>query len=73
MLEKKRLCSGTELEPTIVALGFRCGARLLLEFFGEGLVVEKGPRVVELVIPRPLKILHGPNHVIHLLVSYQRQ
>lgn len=41
-----------------------------LEFFGEGLVVEEGPRVVELVVPRSLQILHALQHILEFFISY---
>lgn len=47
---------GDELVP---GLGLGRGARLALEFLGEGDVVEEGPRVVELVVPRGLEVDHG--------------
>lgn len=47
--------------------------RLALELLGKGLVVEKGPGVVELVVPRPLQVLHRLHHVVDLFVSHQRQ
>lgn len=45
----------------------------LLEILGERLVVEKGPWVVELVIPCSLQIMHTLEQIIDLLVPYQAQ
>lgn len=51
-----------------------CGrACLALELGGKGDVVEKGPRVVELVIPCSLQILHRLEHPLEFFVSDERQ
>jgi hypothetical protein len=60
-------------KPTITALGFRLGLCLSLEFLSEWNVVEERPRVVELVIPRPLEIAHGLEHAVQLFVAYEGQ
>lgn len=60
-------------QHTVVALGIGRGARLLLEFFGEGLVVEESPRVVEFVVPCPLKVYHGRYHIVHLFIADKGQ
>lgn len=61
--------AGTGKHHTVVARGVGCGACLLLELFREGLVIEKGPGVVELVVPCPLEIYHGCHHVVHLFIA----
>lgn len=58
---------------TIVAFRLGGGLRLLLEFLCEGLVVEEGPRVIELAVPCALQVIHGRNHIIYLFVSDERQ
>lgn len=58
---------------TVSDLGLRYRARSLLELFGKGHVVEKGPGVVELVVPCPLEVAHRLQHAFQLLVSYQGQ
>lgn len=60
-------------QHTVVALGIGRGARLLLELFGEGLVVEESPRVVEFVVPCPLKVYHGRYHIVHLFIADKGQ
>jgi hypothetical protein len=64
---------GLCLRRTIAHLGFCSGPRLLLELFRKGLVVEEGPRVIELVIPRALQVLHALQHSLEFLVTYQRE
>lgn len=56
-------------QRTVVALGIGRGACLLLELFREGLVVEESPRVVEFVVPCPLKVYHGRYHIVHLFIA----
>jgi hypothetical protein len=58
---------------TIAHLGLRGGLCLLLELFGEGLIVEEGPRVIEFVVPRPFQVVHALQHGLELLVAHQRQ
>jgi hypothetical protein len=58
---------------TIAHLGLGGGLRLLLELFGEGLVVEEGPRVIEFVVPCPLQVVHALQHGLELFVAHQRQ
>ena len=42
----------------------------LLELVCERLVVEESPWVVELVVPRPLEIMHTLKHIFELLIAY---
>lgn len=58
---------------TVSHLCICCCARLLLEFFCKGLIIEEGPRIVELVVPRPLKVVHALKHIVELLIAYQTQ
>jgi hypothetical protein len=58
---------------TIVGFGVGCRRRLLLELFCEGFIIEESPRIVELVVPCPLEVVHGLDHVINLLVPHQCQ
>lgn len=60
-------------QHTVVALGIGRGACLLLELFGEGLVVEESPRVVKFVVPRPLEVYHGRYHIVHLFIADKGQ
>jgi hypothetical protein len=52
------------VQRTIAHHGLGRGLRPLLELGGKGLVVEKGPRVVELVVPRALEVAHALQHVL---------
>lgn len=61
--------AGTASIHTVVTRGIGCSACLLLELCRERLVVEKGPGVVELVVPCPLEIYHGCHHVVHLFIA----
>ena len=63
----------SRVEPTIITLGLGRGSRLLDELIRERLVVEKGPRIIELVVPGSLEVLHGRNHGIHLFISDEGQ
>jgi hypothetical protein len=56
---------------TVADLGFCSCSCLLLEIFGEWLVVEEYPRVIELVIPRSLQVGHALQHIVDFLISYQ--
>jgi hypothetical protein len=47
------------------------GGGLLFEFIGEGHVVEKRPRVVELVIPRCLELLHGGKEFVEFFITHK--
>ena len=58
---------------TVFTLRFRNRLCLLLEFFGELDVVKKRPRIIELVIPRPLEVSHRHDHIVDFLISHQRQ
>jgi hypothetical protein len=58
---------------TVAHLSLCGGLRLLFELFAKRLVVEEGPRVVELVIPRPFQVVHALQHSLELLVAHQRQ
>lgn len=52
-------------------LRVRCLSNGLHELFLERLVVEKEPRVVELVIEGPFEVSHGHEHVLKLTISYK--
>lgn len=55
----------------VADFGFGGCSRGPLELFGKGHIVEKGPGVVELVVPRAFQIMHGLEELGELLVSYQ--
>lgn len=57
-------------DDLVSALSLGGCACLLLELFGKGNIVEKGPWVVELVVPCPLEIVHGIKHALQFFVSY---
>lgn len=71
----ERDCAGQldNVRHTKAHLGLGSGPRLFLEFVGEWLVVEEGPWVVELVVPRPLEIFHRLDELAKLLVANERQ
>jgi len=48
-------------------------SRGLFELFGEGLIVEEGPGVVELVVPSTLKVAHALQHVVELFIADQTE
>jgi hypothetical protein len=50
-------------------LGLGDGLRLLLEFLGEGLVIEEDIGIVELVVPCALEIAHGADQLVEFLVT----
>jgi hypothetical protein len=50
-------------------LGLGDGLGLLLELFGEGLVVEEDIRIVELVVPCALEITHGADQLVEFLIT----
>lgn len=56
---------------TVANFGLGGGTRLPLELLIEGLVVEEGPRIIELVVPCPLEIAHRHQHVIQLPVAHE--
>jgi hypothetical protein len=60
-------------DQLVSALGLGGGLGLLLELGREWDVVEEGPRVVELVVPRLLEVAHGLQHAVELLVAHQGQ
>ena len=64
---------GKEGIYTVIAWRFRLRFCSLFEYFVKGLVVEKGPGVVEFVVPRPFQIAHCLDHAIYLVISYQRE
>lgn len=59
--------------PTISTLRFRLGLCFRLELLREGHVVEEGPWVVELGIPRAFEISHCLHNPIHLRVANERE
>lgn len=55
----------------IPTLGFGELPCLSLELFSEGLVVEKSPGVVELVVPCPLELDYAPDDLVQLGITDQ--
>ncbi len=58
---------------TISHFGLGRCACLLLELLGERLIIEESPRIIELVIPCPLEVMHTLKQIIELLITYQTQ
>ena len=56
-----------------MALGIGSGLCPSFEFFVKWYVVEKAPRVIELGVPRSLKIHHRLYHTVNFLIPYQRE
>ena len=56
-------------DDVIVARSAGFGAGLGFEFFGEGLVVEEGPGVVEFVVPGSFEIAHGLDHAVDFFIA----
>lgn len=57
----------------VIAFGLGGSLSLLLEFFGEWLVVEKRPRVIEFAVPMLLKFPHRRKKIIQFHVTNQRK
>jgi len=57
----------------VPALCVRLVFRNCFELFGEGLVVDKGPGVVELVVPGAFEVLHALDELFELLISYEAE
>ena len=56
----------------IVAFCICSSLSLPLELFCEGDIIEEGPWVVELAVPRPLEIVHRRDKIVQFFVSHQR-
>lgn len=56
-------------DQLVIALRFCRGARDTLELLRERDLVEEGPRIVELVVPRPFQITHRLYDACKLLVT----
>ena len=61
--------SGDQL---VANLGGGLGGGASFEFFGEGLVVEEGPWVIEFRVEGAFEVAHGYEEVFKLLVSDER-
>lgn len=61
------------VQRTVGRLCFCGGARLLDKLFGEGLVVEEVPGVVEFVVEGALHVGHAREHAVEFLVAHQAQ
>ena len=55
---------------TIVAFGFCDCLGFSFELGVEWFVVEKGPGVVEFVVPGPFEVNHRLDHTVHLVVPH---
>lgn len=58
---------------TIITFCFCNLLSFLLEFLRKRLIVQKGPGVVELVVPCALKLLHCRNQIAELFIANQRK
>ena len=58
-----------------MVIAFRFGHLLggPFELFGKGNIVEECPGVVELVIPRLFKLLHGGDELVKFFISDERE
>lgn len=55
-----------------MALGLGHSLGFLLEFIGEGNVVEEDVRVVKFVVPSSFDVVHSPQQVAKFLIANQR-
>ena len=60
-------------DDLVLDLGLCVFASLSLELLSEGYVVDKSPRVVELVVPSPLEVFHGLDQLDELLIANEGQ
>ena len=61
---------GHEIEGDLCFCG---GADAGFEFFGEGLVVEEEPGVVEFAVEGALEVADGHEHVLELVVAHKSE
>src|ERR1700738_720825 len=61
------------LGHTVTAFCFRCIPCLPFELVRKRLVIEKGPRIVEFMIPSPFQVIHSFHHALQFAITNQGQ
>jgi hypothetical protein len=62
---------GWKCAHTVPYFCFGSRSSFLLELFGEINIIEECPRIIKLVVPRPLKVRHRLQHITQLLIAHQ--